>query len=160
MIGDGMGGYDHLLAEIPWLRTVLLFQNQLEVPETVLARNQTAGIIHGEVLDPDRRIATRRDGPEPQGVGFAMGDAPRSHPAGFEGGRRQLADQRQFIRRQNFRRGRAIGNGTGSRQNIDQRCEQQSGEDGFHFSEAGLYAMSSLMTVPPNWLSCLKRPAW
>jgi hypothetical protein len=21
-------------------------------------------------------------------------------------------------------------------------------------------AMRSLMTVPPNWLSCLKRPAW
>jgi hypothetical protein len=22
------------------------------------------------------------------------------------------------------------------------------------------HAMSSLMTEPPNWLSCLKRPAW
>ena len=115
MIGDGMGGYDHLPAQILGLRTVLLFQNQLEVPETVLARNQAAGKIHGEVLDPDRRITTRRDGQEPQSVGFAVRDAPRSHPAAFEGSRRQLADQRQFVRQQNLGRGRPIGNGIGSR---------------------------------------------
>lgn len=44
-----------------------------------------------------------------------------------------------------------------------QRREQESGEKGdggFYYSETGLHAMRPLITVPPNWLSCLKRPAW
>jgi hypothetical protein len=42
-----------------------------------------------------------------------------------------------------------------------EKRDEHEGVDVFHGqSGRSVHAISSLITVPPNWLSCLKRPAW